>query len=43
MGEEKLNTDACGKMGWHLIPLKNYKKDHCSLTLQNETKQNKQT
>lgn len=26
-------------MGWHFISLKNYKKDHCSLTLQNKTKQ----
>lgn len=32
---------ACGKMGWLVVSLRNYKKDHCSLTLLKNKKRGK--
>lgn len=33
---------ACGKMGWLVVSLRNYKKDHCSLTLLKNKKEEKE-
>jgi len=37
----KLKAGSCGKMGWLLVSLRNYKKDHCSLTLVKKIKKEK--